>query len=173
MSQNNQADIVTNPTRTLGKDRRGKFGKGNRLAGSRKGRPNRCSGKVVEDILEAYQRKGGVKWLAKLEDRLFASLLRRVLPREVHSDKRITVEHRVGTDVLGAIRALLDQQTPAARTAIDVESRPVGLLPSPLQAEYDVAEQVQQDTPADVQAVAGDPEDDESVGQCAPDEPTE
>jgi len=155
------------------RDAAGRFRLGNHNGKSRKGRPNRCSGKVVDDILRAYELKGGVRWLSKLDDKLFANLLRRVLPREVHNDKRITVEHTVGGDVLGAIRALLDQQTPAARPAIDVESRPVGLLPEPPQAGYNVADQVQQDTPADVQAVAGDPEDDESVGQCAPDEPTE
>ena len=167
--------MTDKPSKLVDESRRadGTFPLGRKPKGTRLGRPNRCSGKVVEDILDAYQRKGGVTWLRKLDDKLFASLLRRVLPREVHSDKRITVEHSVGTDVLGAIRALLDQQTPAARTAIDVESRPVGLLPTPLQAGYNLADQVRQDTPEDVQAVAGEPEDDESVGQCAPDEPTE
>ena len=142
--------------------------------GRRPGQANTFTQQFRQDVMAAYRTQGGAKWLAKLKPEMFAKLLMHVVPANKGEKRRILeLQHTVGGDVLGAIRALLDQQTPAARTAIDVESRPVGLLPEPPQAGYNVAEQVQQDTPEDVQAVAGEPEDDESVGQCAPDEPTE
>ena len=120
--------------------------------------------------------------MAKLDDTTFAALLRHVIPREQHTDKRISVEHTVGNDVLGAIRALLDQQGAQQQVVIDVEARPAGSLPSPTEATVSLidaaqdtaaGDQVQAIPLADGQPVAGEPGAEEPSGHCAPSEPAE
>ena len=62
----------------------GTFAPGNALGGSRQGRANKIGATVKVDLLEAYEQKGGVEWLKKLPDPIFAALLGKCLPRDLH-----------------------------------------------------------------------------------------
>ena len=69
------------------RDESGRFTPGNpggpgRPAGS----PNRIPGQVKEDILAAYEERGGIEWLRRLSDPLFIRLLDRLIPREAAAD---------------------------------------------------------------------------------------
>jgi len=45
---------------------------------------------LKDDILQAYQERGGIAWLRELSDNLFARLLTKVMPKEISADVRAT-----------------------------------------------------------------------------------
>ena len=47
---------------------------------------NRTSRAAAEAVLQAFERKGGVKYLLTLEDKEFVSLLKHILPKEIRSE---------------------------------------------------------------------------------------
>jgi hypothetical protein len=53
------------------------------------GTPNRVNALLKDDILQAYEERGGVTWLRSLPDKVFAGLLAKLLPREVAADVRM------------------------------------------------------------------------------------
>jgi hypothetical protein len=55
-------------------------------SGRKKGSKNKLSLVMKEEILEAYQKRGGVKFLESLDPRDFAALLRQIVPREVSAE---------------------------------------------------------------------------------------
>lgn len=62
------------------------FQKGNKLAGSRKGKPNKINADIKEMILKALKSVGGEKWLVKLANEkpeAFATLLGKLLPKDI------------------------------------------------------------------------------------------
>ena len=65
------------------RDERGRFAEGNSGGPGRPpGSPNHISAQLKGDIMDAYEQRGGVEWLAALPDRLFVGLIAKVLPRE-------------------------------------------------------------------------------------------
>ena len=69
-------------TEDSGRKPDGTFAPGNALGGSRQGRANKLGVTIKAEILEAYEGKGGVAWLAALPDALFVALLGKCLPRD-------------------------------------------------------------------------------------------
>jgi hypothetical protein len=59
------------------------FQKGNKKAGSRKGIPNKMTVDVKNAIMKAYEKKGGVSYLASLPDNLFVQLFSKCIPNNV------------------------------------------------------------------------------------------
>ena len=69
---------------TEARDERGRFAPGNAGGPGRpKGRSNKINATLKEDVLAAYQQRGGIEWLASLPDRDFLHLLAKILPREL------------------------------------------------------------------------------------------
>lgn len=65
-------------------------------AGRRAGTPNRSTREVREALVEAFERKGGVEYLAGLDDDIFARLLVRLIPNEVSAKLgEVEVVHRI------------------------------------------------------------------------------
>jgi len=68
----------------------GRFKKGNKKAGSRKGVPNKMTATVKEMILKALDKAGGVDYLfeqAHANPTAFMTLLGKVLPTQVVGDE--------------------------------------------------------------------------------------
>lgn len=64
------------------------FEKGNKLAGSRKGSPNKFSGEIKEMIRHALDNVGGVDYLEKQAEEnpvAFMGLVAKVMPSEVNA----------------------------------------------------------------------------------------
>lgn len=62
------------------------FTKGNKLAGNRKGCPNKVNKDILTAVDKAFNELGGYKWLVKLGNenpQAFATLLGRCLPRDI------------------------------------------------------------------------------------------
>jgi len=89
------ADSLSAP---LAKRRRrtdGKYAPGNPGGPGRpRGKPNRINAVLKDDILEAYQQRGGVEWLRRLKARDFVRLLEKTMPREVSADLRVATDPR-------------------------------------------------------------------------------
>jgi hypothetical protein len=65
------------------------FAKGNKLAGSRKGKPNKVTADVKAAILAAFDKVGGMEYLARqAEDNptAFLTLLGKVLPTQLSGE---------------------------------------------------------------------------------------
>jgi hypothetical protein len=63
------------------------FQPGNKLAGSRKGSPNKITADIKEAVLKAFTEVGGWKWLVRLAEenpKAFAVLLAKLLPNNVN-----------------------------------------------------------------------------------------
>jgi hypothetical protein len=70
------------------KDSNGRDKKGRFVKGAYKGGPGRPAGsggrqQLANMILQAVDDKGGIKWLKKLEDREFVSLVKPLVPRNL------------------------------------------------------------------------------------------
>jgi hypothetical protein len=66
-----------------GRTAQGQFAEGNPGGPGRpKGKPNRVNAVLRDDIMDAYEQRGGVQWLANIKDRDFAGLLAKVLPKD-------------------------------------------------------------------------------------------
>ena len=77
------SDDTDKLTEDSGRRPDGTFAPGNALGGSRQGRANKLGVTIKAEIMEAYEDKGGVAWLASLPDALFVALLGRCLPRDL------------------------------------------------------------------------------------------
>jgi hypothetical protein len=76
-----------------GRDEHGQFAEGNTGGPGRpKGKPNKINAVLKDNILQAYQQRGGVEWLKGLKDRDFVGLLEKTMPREVSADVRAQVD---------------------------------------------------------------------------------
>lgn len=66
-------------------------------AGRKAGTPNKVTRAMREDWLEAYEARGGVEFLKKLDDETFAKGLLRMVPNEVaaKAEGAIEVIHRM------------------------------------------------------------------------------
>ena len=63
----------------------GRFAPGNPGGpGRRAGSPNKVNAVLKDDILTAYQQRGGIDWLRGLGDRDFVRLIQKVMPRDLH-----------------------------------------------------------------------------------------
>ena len=69
---------VNNGKSTGGRTAQGQFAKGN--PGRPSGTPNKVNAALKDDILQAYDERGGVEWLGGLSDREFIRLLQKVMP---------------------------------------------------------------------------------------------
>jgi len=68
----------------------GKFAPGNASRGGRhKGERNLVTRQLINDILQAYEDRGGVKFLKELPPAIFARLLERILPKKIDLDAKI------------------------------------------------------------------------------------
>ena len=54
-------------------------------SGRAKGTVNKTTAQVREALVEAFERKGGVEYLMRLEDETFSRLLTKLIPAEVHA----------------------------------------------------------------------------------------
>ncbi len=87
-------------------------GKSGNPAGRPAGTRNQLTKQLVLDILEAYNRRGGVDGLTKLDPRLFTSLIREILPKAHEIDADVQVEF---ADILAELsRRVRPKQAPAA-----------------------------------------------------------
>jgi len=77
------------------------FGDKLQHTGRPKGVKNKITTILKDDILASYNHRGGVKFLNRLESKLFVSLVERVIPREIAQDIRIT-----GAELITTIRVL-------------------------------------------------------------------
>ena len=78
-----------------GRNEHGQFAEGNTGGPGRpKGKPNKINAVLKDDILQAYQQRGGVEWLKGLKDRDFVGLLEKTMPREVSADLRVATDPR-------------------------------------------------------------------------------
>lgn len=59
--------------------------------GRPKGKPNATTKQVVEQILGALKDKGGQAWLKRLDDKTFAMLVARVVPRDLNITGDVTL----------------------------------------------------------------------------------
>ena len=66
------------------------FQKGNKLAGSRKGVPNKINAEFKQAIIDSFHNRGGVAFLDSLDPALFTSLMRSVIPKEMAQDITIS-----------------------------------------------------------------------------------
>ena len=57
--------------------------------GRRKGTPNKVNAVLRDDIVRAYEKRGGVDFLNRLPAPLFVRLLERILPRQVAADVNV------------------------------------------------------------------------------------
>jgi len=55
---------------------------GERRGGRQKGTPNKITTDMRQAIVEAFEKKGGVKWLEGLDDKTFSMLAAKVIPNE-------------------------------------------------------------------------------------------
>ena len=79
---------------------------GERRGGRKPGVPNRLSGDVKAAILEAFERAGGVDYLAtiaKTDPKVFCALLGRVLPLQVTGDPAQPLQMIIATGVPRAV----------------------------------------------------------------------
>jgi len=80
-------DSLTVASRKRKRSSDGTFARGNPGGPGRpKGSPNRVNAVLRDDILQAYEERGGVKWLCSLPCRDFVRLLEKVLPKRVAAD---------------------------------------------------------------------------------------
>jgi hypothetical protein len=78
-----------------GRDGEGRFAEGNPGGPGRpQGTPNKVNATLREDILDAYNEKGGIAWLRKLPDREFVRLIERVMPKQIAADVTMTAGER-------------------------------------------------------------------------------
>lgn len=86
-----------------GKDEKGQFTRGNTYSKAH-GYRRQISKKLVGDLLESYEQRGGVKYLNELDDHQFVKLMntivRRVLPTNINIED-------VGADNLKDIIGIL------------------------------------------------------------------
>ena len=81
------ADSLSAGSRKRQRSSNGTFAPGNPGGPGRpKGSPNKVNAVLKDDIVQAYQEKGGVKWLRSLPPRIFVRLLEKVLPKQVAAD---------------------------------------------------------------------------------------
>ena len=84
MSDNLDNTDPDKKTSNNGLDGRGRFAQGNPGGPGRPpGRKNTFNRRVRDEILTAYERRGGVEWLVGLPDALFVKLLTKLLPKEI------------------------------------------------------------------------------------------
>ena len=82
---NDDADKQTVENGDDGRGEAGRFAPGNAGGPGRpKGEPNRIGADLKTDLWEAYQQRGGAKWLETLPPRVFVGLLAKLLPRDLH-----------------------------------------------------------------------------------------
>jgi hypothetical protein len=60
--------------------------------GRPRGSRNRFSGTLKQDVLAAYQRRGGLKWLTSLPDRQFLALVEKVLAKDLAAELKLKPE---------------------------------------------------------------------------------
>jgi len=91
-----QDEMTVNQSVENGGDERnelGRFAQGNPGGPGRpKGAPNKVNALLKEDILEAYERRGGVEWLLSLKEREFVRLLEKVLPKEIAANVKMKAD---------------------------------------------------------------------------------
>lgn len=69
-------------------------------SGRAKGTPNKSTREVREALAEAFERKGGVEYLMRLDDEIFARLLVRMIPNEVSAKLgEVEVVHKIHVGV--------------------------------------------------------------------------
>jgi hypothetical protein len=113
----------------------GDFRKGNKGGGRKVGSKALISRKVLTDIIKAYEKLGGVKWLvemARKDPKTFAQLYGRVLPRE------IKVEQSVEIKMPEWVGKLMDSRYGAREAIVAAEGRVIGedaALPDPEPAD--------------------------------------
>jgi len=100
----------------------GRFAPGNPGGpGRRAGSPNKVNAVLKDDILTAYQQRGGIDWLRGLGDRDFVRLIQKVMPRDLH----------VEAQALGIPIQVVMFGVPAGQQSLqapdDGEARPPGL----------------------------------------------
>ena len=90
------------------RDGEGRFAEGNPGGPGRpQGTPNKVNATLREDILDAYNEKGGIAWLRKLPDREFVRLIQRVMPKQIAADVTMTAGGALGLDLTGMSEAEL------------------------------------------------------------------
>lgn len=76
-----------------GRDNAGRFAAGNAGGpGRHKGEPNKVGADLKVDLWDAYQQRGGAKWLETLPPKTFAGLLAKLLPRQLSADLKVKAE---------------------------------------------------------------------------------
>jgi hypothetical protein len=109
-----------------GRDEHGHFAEGNPGGPGRpKGKPNKINAVLKDDILQAYQQRGGVEWLKGLKDRDFVGLLEKTMPREVSADVRAQVDQPLPPFVLVVNPPVLTADEQAHLPHLDGESTEV------------------------------------------------
>jgi len=81
------------------RDQQGRFAEGNGGGPGRpKGKRNKVTAVLRDDILQAYQERGGVAWLRDLPPRDFARLLEKLVPREIAADVKMQANGALSVD---------------------------------------------------------------------------
>ena len=114
----------TNGEKRHGRPRRDRAFRGG--PGRRKGAPNKVNAVLRDDILQAYQGRGGVEWLTALPDRLFVHLLAKIMPREVAADVNMGIGEFFGLD----FAAMSDDELRRLAHAVDADLWPAGVGPA-------------------------------------------
>lgn len=77
----------------------GTFAQGNAGGPGRPaGTPNKVNAVLKDDILQAYQERGGVEWLRSLPARDFVRLLEKVMPRQIAADVKTQAKQTLDID---------------------------------------------------------------------------
>ena len=74
------------------RDQKGRFTGNTAGPGRPKGSRNQLSGAIKEDVLAAYERRGGLKWLSSLPDKEFLPLLEKVLSKDLAAELKLKPE---------------------------------------------------------------------------------
>jgi hypothetical protein len=109
--------------RKPGRDDVGRFASGGAGGPGRPaGTPNQISAQLKADILDAYEQRGGKKYLAGLADPLFVGLLGKIVPRELAADVKIQAEQpepTIDVEIHKRICRLLDEAAAAQGVCLD------------------------------------------------------
>jgi len=89
------------------RDANGRFVKGSKAAGRRKGKPNKVTRDLMSMIWDAFAQAGGAEGLAKHPEILFGQILPKLLPRTINQN--VNANHRhTSADESEGLRLLSD-----------------------------------------------------------------
>ena len=111
------------PSGDDGRGEAGRFSPGNAGGPGRPaGSPNKVNAVLKDDILTAYQQRGGIDWLRGLGDRDFVRLIQKVMPRDLHVEAQA-----LGIPIQVVMFGVPAGQRSLAEAPDDGEARPPGL----------------------------------------------